>query len=287
MTSKPTEQHPNETKMTGLTTNEWVLEKRFLQSKSCRQPGRQEFLQLWTYAPIKNGYRSWFFNSQGHAAEWSDQWDEGSKTFSGKSGTGSVRKGHFIDKDTIEWTLVAKDKDGKVFLDLEAKQTRRKAPVDQPYEKTGQITPKSSEFKVLERWVGKWDSETTARAAVWTPKEFKVTGDKSEWAWILDGKFLYNRGINRDVVIQVMTFDPRRKAYRFWNFSTDGNASESSGQWDEDSKTLALKADLGTGITMESKVKWLDRDSAEWTAVAKDKDAKVYLNMEGKITRQK
>lgn len=139
---------------------------------------------------MKKTYRSWYFNSFGQAAEWADQWDEESKTLSGKSVTGNgSRKGQFIDKDTIAWTVVAKSKDGKTFLDLQAKQTRRKAPVDKPKEEKTEGPPKPPELKVLERLIGTWDATAVFKVAEWTPNEVRTTS-KVTRQWVLNGRFI-------------------------------------------------------------------------------------------------
>lgn len=157
--------------------------------------------------------------------------------------------------------------------------------------KADQGADKPAELKVLERFVGTWDTETRSRRAEWTPKETRTTGT-TKMEWVLGGRFIQSKGHSdpgglQD--IQMMTYDAGRKQYRHWHFDSLGTGSESSasGQWDEGAKTLTWKAELVDGITMTNKVQFLDKDTYKWALVAKDKGGKVYLEMEGKLTRRK
>src|SRR5436309_3305946 len=47
-------------------------------------------------------------------------------------------------------------------------------------EAKAQGPPKPPELKVLEKFVGTWDSETVAKPAEWTPKGVKTKGTKAE-----------------------------------------------------------------------------------------------------------
>src|SRR2546426_18095 len=84
-----------------------------------------------------------------------------------------------------------------------------------------------------------------------------------------------------------MTYEPKKKEFRRWYFGSEGHASESSGQWDEDAKTLTWKGDLGDGITGVSKWRFSDKGTIDWSRVVKDKGGKVYSHVQGKATRQK
>jgi hypothetical protein len=58
------------------------------------------------------------------------KWDAATQTFTflGTLGDGiqSTSQQHFVDKDSFTWTLVAKDRTGKVVLDVEGKCVRKK-----------------------------------------------------------------------------------------------------------------------------------------------------------------
>jgi hypothetical protein len=148
--------------------------------------------------------------------------------------------------------------------------------------------PKPPELKVLEQLVGTWKDEATFKTAIWTPKERKEsTTQQGEWA--LKGRFLSLRGRNGDggEDLQLMTFDPDQKAFRRWYFDSEGNATESTGQWDEKTRTLTWTGSLGDGVTAVSVWKFTDKNTLDWTRIAKDDKGKIYVNIEGKSVRQK
>src|SRR5262245_32675028 len=91
------------------------------------------------------------------------------------------------------------------------------------------------ELKVLDKLVGQWKDEMTCLV----PKEDKQTALYTN-RWVLDGRFLWSEGSSDGSAMdfQVMTYEPKKKEYRRWYFGSEGHASESTGQWDEDAKTL-------------------------------------------------
>lgn len=203
---------------------------------------------------------------------------------------------HFPDKDSYDWTLVAKDKEGKVYLNLKETHRRRSsngkaASSDKPKEekKADGIPPKPPELKVLERYLGSWNTEVVNKVAELNPKEVRITGGTFTNAWVLDGRFLRMKGKSSTGVegIQMRTYDPQKKQYRGWVFDSTGTAASSTGQWDEDAKTMIWKGDLGIGITATNTVCFVGSDVIEWRLVAKNDKGKVFMDMEGKFSRRK
>ena len=82
-----------------------------------------------TYDLARKEYRLWMFLTGGFSIHWSGQWDEATKTLSvtADAGHGVTSKGtsHFIDKDHIEFRILATDSDGKVYTDKKGMLTRR------------------------------------------------------------------------------------------------------------------------------------------------------------------
>lgn len=144
--------------------------------------------------------------------------------------------------------------------------------------------------KVLEQWVGSWQSDCTYKPSVWMPQGGKLAGTHTT-EWVLDGRFIQSKGVGQDGKfgsLLIMTFDPHKKTYRSWWFDSTGYAVESTGQWEEDSKTLVMKAvDANTGIQSVITTRVIDKDNYQWTGVWKDKEGKVLLDMESKVTRRK
>jgi hypothetical protein len=146
---------------------------------------------------------------------------------------------------------------------------------------------KPPELKVLERLVGTWESDVIAKPAEWTPKEVRTKGTLTR-EWVLNGRFLQEKGIDEQKPnLCMFTYDVQKKAFRFWRFDSEGGAMELSGQWDEASKTMLWKAEMGNGLTSIGPMRFIDADTIHWEAVTKDKAGKVYMHLEGKVTRKK
>ena len=75
-------------------------------------------------------YRAWVFLPGGNAASFSSRWDESAQAFKGTADVGNgitrTTTHHFVDRDTYEWTIVAKDRGGKVYLDIAGTNRRRR-----------------------------------------------------------------------------------------------------------------------------------------------------------------
>ncbi len=147
---------------------------------------------------------------------------------------------------------------------------------------------KPPEIKILERYIGKWKFEMISKQAEWNPKESRYSGTSTN-EWALDGWFQHHK-VKHDSGtegIDMMTYDPRKKKYRSWSFDSFGFSNEMTGTWDEKAKTLTTKGDLEEGVTVISVMRFLDNDTREVTYVAKDAKGKIYLDIRGKVTRQK
>lgn len=147
---------------------------------------------------------------------------------------------------------------------------------------------KPEELKVLDRLIGSWKDEATFKVSEWTKKERQETASFQN-SWTLNGWFVQYQGRNGDGSedLQLMTFDVEKKVFRKWYYDSEGNVSESSGKWDAKTETLTWTGDLGDGITAVSVWRFVDKDTTIWSRVAKDGKGKIYLNIEGKATRQK
>jgi hypothetical protein len=149
-------------------------------------------------------------------------------------------------------------------------------------------SPKPPELNVLEKFVGVWDCEIITKPAVWTPDEKREKAvEVNEMA--LDGWFLHGCSKTRDgktIAILMNTYDPTQKKYRIWRFVGHG-CEELTGSWDEKTNTLTITADAGHGITTKAAFRIIDQDHREYRVVAKDGDGKVYMDIEGKVTRRK
>ena len=153
--------------------------------------------------------------------------------------------------------------------------------------RAGEGPVKPPELKVLERLIGKWDSEVILKPAEWTPKEIRTKGTLTR-EWVLNDRFVQEKGGGpENPALCMFTYDSEKKAYRFWLFDSTGGALEQTGQWDEVSKIMTWKGSVGNGITTGGPMRFVDDNTIEWQAVAKDATGKVYLRMEGKVRRTK
>jgi hypothetical protein len=132
MTNKPTEWLPKAERSTSITRKTWALGGQLIRMEGVWNPAKTEFLSLATYDPIAKVYRTWYFDSAGGMPRGSVQgtWDAKTRTMTwtgtDEGGNKSVGKTRIVDKDTHEWTVVTTNPNGKVVLDLSAKNTRRK-----------------------------------------------------------------------------------------------------------------------------------------------------------------
>ena len=102
-----------------------------VENKGAWTPGNIEFLHLMTYDPQQKEYRQWYYAKDTPVAQvYRGQWDEETQTFTFRGtladGVRSTSQQRFVDKDTFKWSLVAKDRAGKVVLDMEGKCVRKK-----------------------------------------------------------------------------------------------------------------------------------------------------------------
>ncbi len=128
--SKPAVWTPKEVRAKYVEVRELILDGWFVESKG-RAADEKGDSTIWmmTYDLARREYREWLFVTGGFSIQWSGQWDEATKTFSftGDAGNGVTSKGttHFIDKDHIEFSILATDSDGKVYQDMKGNMTRQ------------------------------------------------------------------------------------------------------------------------------------------------------------------
>ena len=112
----------------------------------------------------------------------------------------------------------------------------------------GKLTPE------LERYLGEWSSTTLVKAR--GGPESKMSGSDSV-VKAYEGTFLMSTvdaGGNRGELIELITFDTEKNAYRMWTYTAQGAVIEWDGKWDDKSKTLTWSAPL-TG-ELNGVLKW-------------------------------
>lgn len=129
--SKPALWTPKETTTTITGTRKWILDNHMIENKGVWSPDNKQYLHLMTYDNQRKEYRQWFYDKNTLVPmEDRGTWDAATETF---TFTGTLADGvkttsqqKFENKDTFTWTFVAKDRSGKVVLDIEAKCVRMK-----------------------------------------------------------------------------------------------------------------------------------------------------------------
>ena len=74
MTSRPAVWTPKKLRLTGTSTNKWVLGGRFQQHNTKWDHGNESF-EMLTYDPRKTTYRTWYFDAGGNINEMTGDWD--------------------------------------------------------------------------------------------------------------------------------------------------------------------------------------------------------------------
>jgi len=126
---KPSAQDPKERRETSTSRFELTLNGWFVMERG-KTTDDDEDLQILTFNAKKKVFRRWYFDSDGNTHEWTGKWDEKSSTLTwtgpADDGITTVSVWKLTDKDTLDWTLTAKDKEGKVVVRIEGKSVRQK-----------------------------------------------------------------------------------------------------------------------------------------------------------------
>lgn len=128
---KPALITPERAILTTTTTRRWILNGQMIENKGAWMPGDTEFLHLMTYDSNRKEYHQWYYDKNNLTPQLSQgKWDAATQTFTFMGTIGediqSTSQQHFLNKDTFTWTMMAKNKAGKVVLDMEGKCVRKK-----------------------------------------------------------------------------------------------------------------------------------------------------------------
>ncbi|MDP6557798.1 MAG: DUF1579 family protein [Pirellulaceae bacterium] len=131
----------------------------------------------------------------------------------------------------------------------------------------------SQQSRVLDRWLGQWESRTTYQPTEAYPRAGTTIGVTNA-AKILDNRFvqLYraSEAVDKEA-LSLITYDEKAAAYRLWVFLSSGAAYEYTGQWDETTSTLTLQiVPPKPGVTGTSIARFSDADAVETNLIVKD-----------------
>lgn len=141
------------------------------------------------------------------------------------------------------------------------------------------------EQKVLDRFLGSWRS-SLVRKVEGNPEEYKGTVDFTDTR-VLGGQFVQEKTESSDDTsgLAMYTYDPQKKCYRCWRFGSTGQAAESTGTWDAESKTLRWSFVGEAGVTVTRTHHFLDENKYEWEVTSTDKTGKVIFHVAGTSVR--
>lgn len=148
-------------------------------------------------------------------------------------------------------------------------------------------TGAKSAIAELNRFQGTWEKQFTIYKSEWSPEEQTKSGTQTG-VWILDDHHLQEIGQDSDGLnyMTVYSYDVAAKAYRATVFSSNGNTSQMSGEWDPQSSTFTWKHDLGDGIRMIGTYQFQTPDHFKFSYIAKGQDNKELFRLEGTGTRR-
>lgn len=131
-TSKKAEWTPEEVTTKGEETISWKLDKHVLEFEGWANPNNHKSLGLMVYDRQSKLYRSWFFNNHGviPRSETAGTWDEENQTLHLRSDLGNGNRQDlklvYTNKDRFDWTMVIRNKDGRLMMDVVGHSTRKK-----------------------------------------------------------------------------------------------------------------------------------------------------------------
>jgi hypothetical protein len=141
--------------------------------------------------------------------------------------------------------------------------------------------------KVLDKFLGTWRTTYKLPKAEWTPEPKEGSGTLT-FTRMLGGQFLHEKGEHSDKTsnITLFTFDAERKTYRTWWFSSTGQTAESTGEWDEATRTFTWTS-VGSAFPSMAQHRFTSEGTFDWQVIIRDSKDNVVFRMEGKAIRAK
>lgn len=142
--------------------------------------------------------------------------------------------------------------------------------------------PPSEELKVLSRFVGRWHAKTVSTDGAGQKTESE---DDASMQWVLGDSYLEDKvGEN---LTGLWTFDREERVYRCWYFPAGSHKPlVVTSQWNAADTSFSGKADLGNGLTMTTRHRFVGTDTYEFSATVRDAAGTVLNTLSGTKTRQ-
>ena len=141
---------------------------------------------------------------------------------------------------------------------------------------------RSAELKVLDRFLGTWRSEYRLPKAEWTPEEKTGSADLV-YTQELGGHVIRERAVHADQTTSTLLLidDAEQRKYRSWWFNSPGLTTESSGRWDESTKTLSWTTIEPSDFKGTTQQRFSDTGKLDWTVLVQDEQGVAKFRMEG------
>lgn len=142
--------------------------------------------------------------------------------------------------------------------------------------------PQSAELKVLSRFVGRWHARTVSTDGTGQKTE---SADEASMRWVLGDSYVEDKVDEK--LTGLWTFDRDERVYRCWYFAAGSHKPlVVTMQWNAADASFSGKADLGNGVTMTTRHRFVGTDRFEFSATVKDAAGTVLNSLSGTKTRQ-
>jgi hypothetical protein len=145
----------------------------------------------------------------------------------------------------------------------------------------------SDSTDVLNRFIGRWNTEALIRIHAPTVREIRTVGS-AVCRRTLEGRYVEFRTTSVDppgaAELQIMTYDAAAGIFRQWVFDSDGYRHELRGRWDPGTSTLRWEGDVdGARLVIDDR--WVSRDRLEWTLTRTSADGNILQTIRGVVSR--
>ena len=278
-TSREAAWTPEKTITKGEETIRWTLDKRVMATEGWAQPGDLKSTGMLLYDEQTGQYRSWWFNNKGIFPRYETigRWDANTETLELRSdldGNKQTVKLVFTNKDRIDWTMVIKNRDDELMMDVFGHTIRKKED----------NTPeRSAEVRVLDRFLGTWDVDLTIKV----PGEEVATVEGTETRYLSrGGKVVHFENSEDSEFHMLLSHDPEAGNYPGVILAGSFRTLV-TGTWDAKSTSMNWKATFPNGAKFTGTYKFIDDRHAESSSSTTSPAGEVLMERTWKQTRRK
>jgi|ETNmetMinimDraft_26_1059896.scaffolds.fasta_scaffold19208_1 hypothetical protein len=138
--------------------------------------------------------------------------------------TKTDRADEALEADML-WVSCKLEGNGKAYFDDLELIAYDRASLPKDFDLKHGKSNRVAAWQVLQRRIGKWDTETTVKPGKWNPEGAHTTGTETV-QWALNRKFIRGEGqVNgtSEHSMHQITFDEQFNVFRMWHFSSKGH----------------------------------------------------------------